>query len=455
MITLQAIKNLVSLRNGHERSIKAKKNIYTIFFTNTCSILIGLALVPLTIHYLSPTRYGIWITISSLLGWLGFFDIGLGNGLRNKFAESLAKGEIKAAKIYVSTAYAILTLIIISLLIVFIIVNEFINWNTVLNVQINEISPGELNLIVFIVFVFTSFGFVAELIKSILNADQRNGISTGIDLAGKIVSLSLVYFLTLSTDGSLLNLSFVMSLSPLFVLLLSSLWLFRGRYSDFKPSLNAIDFSKARGILNLGIKFFIIRISAIMLYQTNSIIISHLFGPEEVTPYYVAFRYFSLIMMGYTIIVTPFWSSFTEAWIKKEYDWIKRIINKLILIWGALAFSAVLMVAISKTVYNLWIGAEMNISYSLSILISVWVILLTFVSIFGQFLNGVGKIKLQLLVAFSIAIINIPLCIFLGEMIGIEGVVLANCIVAMLTAWIYPVQYYRIINHKAVGIWNA
>lgn len=97
----------------------------------------------------------------------------------------------------------------------------------------------------------------------------------------------------------------------------------------------------------------------------------------------------------------------------------------------------------------------MNISYSLSILISVWVILLTFVSIFGQFLNGVGKIKLQLLVAFSIAIINIPLCIFLGEMIGIEGVVLANCIVAMLTAWIYPVQYYRIINHKAVGIWNA
>ena len=54
---------------------------------------IGLVLVPLTINYLNPTKYGIWITLSSVIGWFSFFDIGLGNGLRNRFAEAIANND--------------------------------------------------------------------------------------------------------------------------------------------------------------------------------------------------------------------------------------------------------------------------------------------------------------------------------------------------------------------------
>jgi hypothetical protein len=38
---------------------------------------------------LIPTRYEIWLTLSSIVGWFSFFDVGLGHGLRNKFAPSL------------------------------------------------------------------------------------------------------------------------------------------------------------------------------------------------------------------------------------------------------------------------------------------------------------------------------------------------------------------------------
>ena len=33
------------------------------------------------------------LTLSSIIGWFAFFDIGFGNGLRNKFAEAIAKGD--------------------------------------------------------------------------------------------------------------------------------------------------------------------------------------------------------------------------------------------------------------------------------------------------------------------------------------------------------------------------
>ena len=123
---LQFIRNFFT--QGNERSINAKKNILIIAVLKGFSIAISLFLVPVTIHYVNPTRYGIWLTLSSIVGWFSFFDIGLGNGLRNKFAEAVASGKPELARTYVSTTYAILTIIIAIVLLLFFCINPFLNW---------------------------------------------------------------------------------------------------------------------------------------------------------------------------------------------------------------------------------------------------------------------------------------------------------------------------------------
>lgn len=100
---------------GNERSIKAKQNIAFSFIMKGLSIAVSLVLITLTMHYINPMRYGIWLTLSSIIGWMAFFDIGFGSGLRNKFAEAVAKGEHELARIYVSTTYAIMSIIIANL----------------------------------------------------------------------------------------------------------------------------------------------------------------------------------------------------------------------------------------------------------------------------------------------------------------------------------------------------
>ena len=47
--------------NGSSRSIAIKKNIIASLFLKGISILVSLQVVPLTINYINPTRYGIWI----------------------------------------------------------------------------------------------------------------------------------------------------------------------------------------------------------------------------------------------------------------------------------------------------------------------------------------------------------------------------------------------------------
>src|SRR6476646_9497261 len=111
------------INRGHDRSVNIKKNIIGLFVIRGCSIAISFILVPLTIRYVNPTQYGIWLTLSSIVAWFSFFDIGFGNGLRNKFAEAIAKGDTELAKIYISTTYAILSIVISCILILFFCIN--------------------------------------------------------------------------------------------------------------------------------------------------------------------------------------------------------------------------------------------------------------------------------------------------------------------------------------------
>lgn len=448
------VRNITGFGEGDKRSNLAKKNIFGSIIIKGLNIGVGLLLIPLTINYLEPTRYGIWITLSSIIGWFGFFDIGLGNGLRNRLAEALAKEDLKLARIYVSTTYAILSLIILGVLLLFYLVNPLLNWNKILNAGVDIISQNELSLLASIVFTFFSVQFVLKLIATILRADQLPAKASLFDFFAKLISLIFILILIKTTEGSLLYLGVIISLSPLLVLAFASLWFFNKKYKNIRPGWSFVKFDKAKDLFSLGAKFFLIQIAAILLYQTNTIIISQLFGPEQVAPYNIAFQYFSIIMMVFSIIVSPFWSAFTEAWIKNDVNWIKNIMNKLFKVWGVLFFISIIMVLVSKPIFNIWIGDVVSIPIMMSILVCIWILINTWNSIFSQFLNGVGKLKLQLYLGLGGALLNVPLAIYMGIKIGILGVLLANIVVSIVGVILYPIQYKRIINNNAKGIWN-
>ena len=442
------------MSKGHERTVLAKKNILATFLIKGLNIGIGLILVPLALDYLNTTKYGIWITLSSVVGWFGFFDIGLGHGLRNKLAESLALGKHELGRIYVSTTYAILTLIVVSMLIIFFSINPFLQWDKILNVSSDITLNSELNKLAIIVFSFFCVSFVFKLITTILTADQRPAFASLFDLIGKIVALVIILILINNTEGSLLYLAIALSGSPVLVLIIVSLFFFTGKYKSFRPSWKYIDFSKGKSLFSLGLKFFVIQIAAVMLYSTNNIIISQILGPEEVTPYNITFKYFNTILMIFSIVVSPFWSAFTEAWVKRELFWIKNIIKKLIKIWVLLAVMGIVLLLLSNWVFEVWVGKYINIPFSLSIMVLAWVLINAWNSIFSQFLNGVGKIKLQMIVGLTAALVNIPLAVYLGRIYGINGIIMANLLVLSIGVWLYPLQYLRLIKERAKGIFN-
>ncbi len=437
---------------GHPRSLLAKKNIVASFIIKGVSIAISLVLVPLTINYINPSRYGVWLTLSSIVVWLSFFDIGFGYGLRNRFAEALAEGKEELARIYVSTTYAILSIIVGGLMLLFFIVNPFLDWSMILNSTPD--MENELTILAIIVFVFFCLRFVFQLVNTVLAANQQPAKGSFVDLLGSIFSLVVIFILTKTTEGNLIYLGTVLGFTPVLVLIVSSLWFYNGEYKKFAPSFKYVKFTYAKDLMSLGVKFFIIQIAALVLFNTDNIIIIHLFGSQDVTTYNVAFKLFSIITMGFNIIAVPLWSAFTDAYARNDSTWIKTTIKTLEKIWVGLIGLTILILLASPFIFKLWLGDTVTVPFALSAAMTSYVIVSVWQTIHVYFLNGIGKVKLQLYLVIFSSVINIPMAIFLGKHFGLIGITITSTILFAVMGVVFSIQTKKILNGTATKIWT-
>ena len=435
------------------RSLKAKKNIFFLFIFSGFNFLFNLLLVRLTLDYLGKTEYGVWLTLSSILTWFNYLDFGLGNGLRNKLAEAFAKDDLHSAKIYVSTTYAVFSSIILLIIIVFTVVFKFINWLEIFKAPVY--LENEIDTLVLLSVIFFLTQFVLRLLTFIINADQKTALNGFFSFSINLLTVLLVYVLLKITSPSILLLGAGSTFIPVIVFIFASFIFFNRKYKTISPSFKAVKLSNLKDLLGLGTQFFIIQISSLIIFTTDNLIITQLFGPADVTIYNIAFKYFNYIPIIFFMVLTPMWSAYTEAYVKDDFGWIKNAINKILKVWMLLSILVIIMIFAANLVYDVWLNSRIKVPVALTILMGLFAIMSNWNNIFAYFINGVGKIRLQLYASVIVGIINIPLSIYFAKNLnmGISGVMAATCVCVGVGAVWAPIQYSKIVNKKATGIW--
>lgn len=435
-----------------ERSKEAIKGVVLSIVAKIISVLSSLMIVPLTINYVNPTQYGIWLTLSSIIGWVSYFDLGLGNGFRNRFTEAKANGDIELAKYYLSTTYFAVTAIVSFVFIVIFVGNRFVDWAVVLNV--NRGFSEELGNIFIILSAFLCLNMVANLVCTMLTADQKAGFASLIQGGGQFLSLISIWILIHISEGSLTNLAIYFAGIPCLWTIIASLFVYKSlKYKDIRPRLCYVKLSLIRDILGLGIKFFFIYLCIIFVFQIINIVISREVGPEAVTEYNIAYKYFFVIHMIMNILVVPFWSAFTDAYQKKDFVWMKNVIKKLELFWYLSVVAILIMLLISGWFYRLWIGSDVHINVSLSIAVAIYMIINNLGAVYLNLINGIGAIRIQLIIYIIFAIVSWPLMISLNAIFGLIGIIIVPSIALLFQAIFGKIQLNKIIRQVADGIW--
>ncbi len=449
---LKLKETILNFFKGSQRGSNIKKNIAGSLLIKGFSILTQLILVPLTLGYLNTDLYGIWLTVSSILLWLGFFDIGFTLGLRNKLSEALANGNILRGRKLVSTTYAIMLVIFVPLCIILEFVVPFVNWSSLLNVPIAY--NGTISQVMQVLVVSFCLQMVLNVLGTVLTSFQKVALSGVFPVVGNFLSVIVIYILTKTTQPSMLNLALTVSYLPIVVLAVSSVYMFRHSLSSVSPKIKYVDFSLVKDLFSLGVKFFVIQIQMLVMYQATNILISNVSSPADVTAYNIAYRYIGTAMMLFTLVIGPLWPAFTEAYTKSDFNWMQHTYKKMARLYRWVALLIIGMVVCSPIVYRIWIGRVDVVPFSMSFMVGVYMLSSSWDSLQVNLINGIGKIKLQSYVTLLGLFLHIPLSLFLGRYIGALGVVTSMLVINMTYATFFTIQINKIINQKAKGIWN-
>lgn len=442
---------LNSLLSGHNRTQIIKKNVAGSFIIKGISIAISLVLVPMTLGYVSSEIYGVWLTLSSILHWLNYMDVGFTLGLKNRLAEALAEENYVKGKSLVSTTYFMMVIIFIPLTILLFTFSPYINWCSLMN--ISPIYSKDVLHTIQLLFIFVALQMIFNVLVAVVAAYQKVALSSLFNVVGQAGALIVIFLMTKFVPPSLPYLTLAFSLMPILVICTFSIFLYRGRFKKVAPTFKSVNLTYIRDLWSLGARFFIIQVQMIILYQTTNILISNMDGPDAVTQYNIAYKVLNVVIMIFTIILNPLWPAFTDAYTRKEYTWMNRVYHKMTLVFLGVSAIIIIIVLFSPFIFHLWIGNKVSIPFPLTISIAVYTIIYCWDSFQVNLINGVGAIKLQTYVTLIGLVLHIPLSIFLGRQIGTYGVLASMCIINTIYALFFTIQIHKILKKKAKGIW--
>lgn len=451
MSIFERIKN--KILEGNVRSVTMKKNIILSLMIKCISIAVSFFLVPLTLGYVDSELYGIWLTLSSIITWLQFMDIGFTNGLKNRLGEAIALNNWEKGKALVSTTYGMMILIFVPICIVSTILIPYINWADFLN--INPIYNDDVCNAMYVLIICFCSQMILNVLTAVITAFQKVALSSSFIVIGNILSFFLIFFMTKLCPPSLLALAFAISTMPVIVLLVASFYLYSNKLKRISPSISFYNGTYVKDLFNLGFKFFLIQIQMLVMYQSTNVLISNVSGPEDVTSYNIAYKYIGIAMMIYTILLQPLWPAFTDAYARKDFTWMKNIYKKMTKVFLLCTLMVILMVIISPIVYNIWIGDRTKIPFMMTVMIAIYVLLHSWDSLQINMINGIGSIKLQTYITMIGLLLHIPLSLFLSRYVEALGVVLSMIFVTAFYSTIFTIQINKLLNKKAKGIWVA
>jgi len=407
------------------------------------SMIISYIYVPIVLNYLGVEMYGAWSAILAVLSWISYFDIGIGNGLRNKLTEAIAKKDTERCKKLISSAYIMLAVIVAALSSIFIVVSALLDWNDILGVK----EPySELTTVVILSIMFVSLNFVLLLCKNVLCSFQKNAFAFLLDICAQLLNMAGVIIASCFTKGNLLIVSIIYGCSMILSCVLFSSILYT-KHRELAPSFRYFDFSIGKEVSSLGLNFFVIQISGLVLCTTDSVIISNLYGAENVTPYSIVNKIFTAIIGVNALMLSPFQTGVTEAQSENDIAKIKKIVHNVSILILPFSVLAILISVLFVPITTLWLGQELD--YGIMIWLGLaYCIEYIIGNTYGVIASGLNILKVQMAIAIAQAIVNIPLSLLFSLFFGMgsAGILLGTVSTMLISTISMPAVVYSAIN---------
>ena len=421
----------------------------------TVARVVGLATsfisVPLVIGYLGSERYGMWITMSSLVAALGPLDLGIGLGLLTVVSDAHGRDDRAAARRAISTAAAMLMLIAGVSAVVFALAFPAIPWAGVFNV-VSPTAAAEAGPASAVLFAAFALGLPLGLVGQVQLAYQSGYISSAWAIVGNLGSL-VALILVIHLRGSLPALVVALTGVGLVAAVLNGWFLFRRQRPWLMPRRHDVELSTGRSLLRTGALFLVLQLAGLAGYQLDNLVIAQILGARMVQEYAVPAKLFALAPTLLSFALTPLWPAYRESLARGDGGWVRRTLRRSILLAAVINIpSSLFLVLVAPWLLQVWVGPAVHPTLLLLVGLGLWSILNTLNGPFAMLLNGANVVGFQAACAVAMAVTNVTISILLVQRIGVSGAVWGSVIAQIAFVLLPDLWYVRRLLRRLQAI---
>lgn len=418
------------------------KNSIWSFVYKVCSMTLSFISAPLILRCLGEEKYGIWITIGSMISWIYYSDLGIGSGLRNKLTTSLAKNDEKTSRGYIAVSYMLLSIISVVFFVVFFIVIKVVDITKIFNLYSNDES---IRTCLILALLFSCINFIFSIVNNIIYAKQRASLVSFFNLVGQALFVLTLFIYQYTGIRLIIYIAIGEGLCQVAKNIVATAYVVH-KYPELRVSIIDVDRRYSKGILSFGILVFVSQISSLIHNTTDNLLISYLFGAADVTPYNFCFKYFGMINNLYLVLLTPLLSAYTAAKTVGDNKWIERAMKKSMQLYVVFFVGTLAACFIFKPFAKIWLGEELNYSNGLILFTAMYYLILMLSHNTTSLQTGFSDLKMATVAVALGAILNIPASIIFAQNFGfgVTGIVIGSVIsmIPTIAVGLYKYVYY-------------
>jgi len=441
LLTSSEIKGDTEAERSSERNRRAVASVIAGLALRGSSFIVVLVSVPLTLGLLGPIRFGMWMTLASIVALLGATDLGVGNGVLNNVARAFGQGDRVAARRYLASGLVALTGIAVLLGALFVLSYSTVPWAHLYNVAGDPTAAAEAGPSTAVFVATYLIGLPLGLAGQVRSAYQEGFLQSVFAGLGSVVTLGLLV-LAVSARASLPVLVLAMTTGPVLAAIVNLYILVRLQRPWLAPRRSDVTATAMRSVMGVGLAFMVLQIAYAVGFSSDRLVAAQVVGPVAAADYSVAYRLFSIPAGLAVVAMSPLWPAYREAISRSDIGWVRATLRRSILLAVvATAPLALLLAVVGPAVVQIWTAGTLAPTQGLYPALAAFTVVFAVANVFAMLLNGAQVMRFQVVTMVLMAILNITVSVYLASHIGVAGVALGS-VLAISIALICPAMLY-------------
>jgi O-antigen/teichoic acid export membrane protein len=346
-----------------------------------------------TLPYLGKERFGMWMTLASFAGLLSIADLGVGNALVSRVAESRTHGRARCCRT-ITGGIALLAMLACGFAAAFSLAAFLIPWSLVFPrvtqaASLQEFRDGAILFgPVFGLFLLSGGirkvyeglqqGYVAHIVSAVASVMAIVALRVA---SGRQLGIPWLFLCTFGIS----NATLLLLLAPL-------MW---KQLVSPCQAWSAVQAEHA-GLMRVGAAYLLLQFGSLVMVGSESLLISVFQGPAAVASFAVVQRLFQYAATPARIMNAPLWGAYADARARGDFRYIRATLRRHLI--GTAAITVVLVTA--ATLASSWLifawtkGAEQADQW-LVVVFAIWTIVECAFLPLVVYMNGIGLVRPQ------------------------------------------------------------